>query len=61
MSLLDAAAAVVEALAVEINISNLCAFAVKNAGNFFESRATTEEVSCDSIFLRPKATYRVST
>ena len=45
MGLLDAVAAVVEALAVEVNVSNLCAVAVKDAGNLFESGATRNKVS----------------
>jgi hypothetical protein len=61
LSLLDATIAVAQALAVNVNVSNFCVVAVKDAGNLFESRTTRGKVSFDSNWLGRKATYRVST
>jgi hypothetical protein len=40
MRLLDAIIAVAEALAIDVNVGNLCIVAVEDTGNLFESGAT---------------------
>lgn len=49
MSFLEAASAVIQAFAIDVNVSNLCVLAVKDTGNLFESGATGGKVSLDSI------------
>lgn len=61
MSLLDAATAVVQAFAIDVDVSNLCVLAVKDTGNLLESGATRRKVSFDSNWRGGKTAYRVST
>ena len=60
MRLLDAVIAVANALAIDVNISNLCVVAIEDTGNFFESGAAGGKVSFCSNRQNWKVTNRVS-